>query len=100
MKLYHYTKKKYLPSIMEHGLIPGRSKSLYTPVMTDRNYVWLEAKLYKLKKNAETAIVEINSGLLDKSRLEQVNWRKHVWYRYKGSIPPEAIDIVDFNENL
>ena len=96
MKLYHYTKKRYLPSIVEHGLVPGKSKSLYTPVMTDRNYVWLEAKLYKLRKNTETAIVGIDPNLLDKSKLERIKWKEHIWYRYKGNIPPEAIYIADF----
>ncbi len=97
MKLYHYTKKKYLPLIMEHGLIPGRARSLYTPVMVDKNYVWLETKLYKLRKNVETAIVEVNPSLLNKNALELIRHKQHSWYRYKGIIPPEAIEIVDYN---
>ncbi len=96
MKLYHYTKKKYLPLIMEYGLIPGRAKSLYTPVLTDKNYVWLETKLYKFRKSAKTATLKIDSSLLSKKALKSVKDRP-CWYAYEGTIPPEAIEIVDYN---
>ena len=86
--LYHYTKKEYVKSILEKGLIPAYSPSPYyrqpyTPAVPEV-CVWLDKNKFD---TIDDARLEIDESKLDCSKLKKVG----DWYRYFGTIDRQLI---------
>ena len=101
MILYHYTRTKNLPSILEEGLIPDKGVSMYYPEThtfeagkLHENKIWLDTNLYRLKTPG-TAVVIVNTNYLEPSKLKKavVMGRTTHWYTYHDTILPFAIKL-------
>ena len=98
--LYHATKKEYLDTIKDFGLVRGFLKGV-PGWYKDQDFIWLDRKskglrdwVKKYYPDWEWIIVRVNTDYLETNKLYQKTIGEIRWYVYKEDIPPEAIHIV------
>ena len=98
--LYHATKIEYLESIKDFGLVRGLLKGV-PGWYKDIDFIWLDTKTRGLRNWLKTyypdwswIIVRVNTDYLETNKLYRKKFKGHMWFLYRGDVPPEAIHIV------
>lgn len=99
---YHITREKNMVGILTRGLIPGQGEPLLGEVEF-QDFVWLDSSLGNLVnwistgRFANCVLLRVDSRLLDRSKLAKSGFvvlGKKTWWKYKGIVPPEAIEMI------
>lgn len=107
--LYHATYRPLLRNIKKEGLVPGKRKNWDNDSQIYKNYVYLADDPYVAESHAESAdlvkeewtddivILQINTSLLNKEKIEEDhNNIGGDTFQYEGIIPSSAISVYNY----